>query len=46
MKHISQESIDKAISVIDELNDEQLEKVFQTYASLYGGNTIISNSLS
>ena len=33
MKHISQESIDKAISVVDELNDEQLEQVFQTYAN-------------
>ena len=33
MKHISQESIDKAISVIDELNDDRLEKVFQTYAN-------------
>ena len=32
MKHISQENIDKAIGVIDELNDEQLEKVFATYA--------------
>ena len=32
MKHISQDNIDKAIGVIDELNDEQLEKVFATYA--------------
>jgi hypothetical protein len=32
MKHISQESIDKAIQVIDELNDEQLERVFANYA--------------
>ena len=32
MKHISQESIDKAIGVIDELNDNDLEKVFETYA--------------
>tara|TARA_B100001059_G_C17740081_1_gene531134 strand:- start:54 stop:536 length:483 start_codon:yes stop_codon:yes gene_type:complete len=32
MKHISQDNIDKAIRVIDELNDEQLEKVFATYA--------------
>lgn len=31
MKHISQESIDKAIGVIDELNDNDLEKVFETY---------------
>ena len=32
MKHISQESIDKAIGVIDELNDNDLETVFETYA--------------
>lgn len=32
MKHISQESIDKAIGVIDELDDGQLERVFTTYA--------------
>ena len=32
MKHISQENIDKAIGVIDQLNDEQLEKVFANYA--------------
>ena len=32
MKHISQESIDKAIGVIDKLNDDQLEKVFETFA--------------
>ena len=29
MKHISQESIDKAIGVIDNLDDNQLEKVFE-----------------
>ena len=32
MKHISQESIDKAISVIDNLDDAHLEKVFEKYA--------------
>tara|TARA_B110000459_G_scaffold179171_1_gene205008 strand:+ start:3396 stop:3878 length:483 start_codon:yes stop_codon:yes gene_type:complete len=32
MKHISQESIDKAIGVIDELNDDQLEKIFEAFA--------------
>lgn len=32
MKHISQESIDKAISVIDNLDDSKLEKVFEKYA--------------
>ena len=32
MKHISQESIDKAIGVIDNLDDNQLEKVFEKYA--------------
>lgn len=32
MKHISQESIDKAIGVIDNLDDTQLEKVFEKYA--------------
>ena len=32
MKHITQESIDKAIGVIDNLNDNQLEKVFEKYA--------------
>ena len=32
MKHISQESIDNSIGVIDELNDNDLEKVFETYA--------------
>ena len=32
MKHISQESIDKAISVIDNLDDNHLEKVFEKYA--------------
>ncbi|MDG1351238.1 MAG: hypothetical protein P8P80_09105 [Crocinitomicaceae bacterium] len=33
MNHISQESIDKAIGVIDELNDEALEKVFENFAN-------------
>lgn len=32
MKHITQESIDKAISVIDNLDDSHLEKVFEKYA--------------
>ena len=32
MKHISQESIDKAIGVIDNLDDNHLEKVFEKYA--------------
>ena len=32
MKHITQESIDKAISVIDNLDDAHLEKVFEKYA--------------
>jgi len=32
MKHITQESIDKAISVIDNLDDTHLEKVFEKYA--------------
>ena len=33
MKHISQESIDQAIVVIDKLDDEALEKVFEDYAN-------------
>jgi len=32
MKHISQKSIEKAISVIDNLDDDQLEEVFEKYA--------------
>jgi hypothetical protein len=32
MKHISQDSIDKAIGVIDNLDDSNLEKVFEKYA--------------
>jgi len=32
MKHISQKSIDQAISVIDNLDDDQLEQVFEKYA--------------
>ena len=32
MKHISQDSIDKAIGVIDYLDDSNLEKVFEKYA--------------
>lgn len=32
MNHISQESIDKAIAVIDNLDDTKLEQVFEKYA--------------
>ena len=31
MKHVSRESIDKAINIVDNLNDEQLEEVTQKY---------------
>lgn len=32
MKHISQKSIDQAISIIDNLDDDKLEQVFEKYA--------------
>ena len=32
MKHISQKSIDQAISIIDNLEDDKLEQVFEKYA--------------
>ncbi len=32
MKHVSTQSINKAISVIDNLDDQQLEEVFEKYA--------------
>jgi hypothetical protein len=31
MKHVSRESIDKAIEIVDNLNDEQLEAITQKY---------------